>query len=433
MNNISTGRKTVRILIAEDSNTQREQLKYVLEKNSYIVDSARDGREALELLKQGEPDLVLSDIVMPDMDGYELCSAIKAAPAYKHIPVILLTNLSDPHDVIKGLQAGADNFITKPYEEKFLLSRINYVLINKEMRSSSPSSGNGIEIVFGGERYSINSGRMQIVDLLLSTYENAIQKNNELINSNRKLVEVHRELEQKNRELLKLNEEKNKFLRIAAHDLRNPVGSALAFSYFLKEEAFHKLSDEEKSYVNNIQTSNEYCLQLLNELLDIAVIESGKLNLNISEIDFVSLLKKNLALNKVLAEKKNISLRLITAFENRKLKIDPVKIEQVLNNLISNALKFSHSGTRVEVRFSLDNEERAIIAVQDSGQGIPAEEIGNLFKPFQKTSVRSTADERSTGLGLSIVHKIIEAHNGKVWVESTVGRGSTFYFTLPLV
>lgn len=432
MKNNLTENRTVRILIAEDSNTQREQLKYVLEKNNYEVIAAQDGLEALEILKQTEADLVLSDIVMPDMDGYELCRAIKTSPILRHIPVMLLTNLSDPHDVIKGLQAGADNFITKPYEEKFLLSRINYILINKEMRAHSAASNMGIEIVFGGERYFINSDRMQIVDLLLSTYENAIQKNNELLNSNRKLVDLHRELEQKNRELLKLNEEKNKFLRIAAHDLRNPIGSALAFSYFLREETFHKLNDEEKGYVTNIQTSNEYCLQLLNELLDIAVIESGKLSLNISEIDFVSLLKKNLALNKVLAEKKKISLKLITASESRKIKIDTVKIEQVLNNLISNALKFSHSGTSVEVRFSTGSDGMALIAVQDSGQGIPAGEIGNLFKPFHKTSVRSTADERSTGLGLSIVHKIIEAHKGRVWVESTVGKGSTFYFTLPL-
>ncbi|MGE5680229.1 MAG: ATP-binding protein [Bacillota bacterium] len=420
------------ILVAEDSLTQLEQLKYILESNDYIVHTARDGQSALEMLKDRKPGLIISDIVMPLMDGYTLCRKIKSDNELKHIPVMLLTNLSDPQDVIKGLQAGADNFLTKPYNEDFLLSRVNYIMINQEVRLHSMASNMGIEIVFGGEKYFINSDRMQIIDLLLSTYENAIQKNNELTEANRKLMEMHHELAQKNRELEKANEQKNKFLRMAAHDIRNPIGSALAFSSFLEEEAGSKLSQTQLEYLGYIKESNEFVLQLLNELLDIAVIESGKLQLNKSRVDLSALIKRNISVNKIIADKKSITIKVSSCEQSFKLDIDCTKIEQVLNNLISNAIKFSFPESIIEVKICKIGSE-AIVAVIDNGQGIPQTELDNLFKPFARTSVQSTAGERSTGLGLSIVKKIVEAHEGKVWVESQVSKGSAFYFSLPLV
>ncbi|MDP4114603.1 MAG: response regulator, partial [Bacteroidota bacterium] len=125
---------TLEILIAEDSRTQLEQLRYILERNGYNVRVARDGKSALEMIRGSKPDLLISDIIMPQMDGYTLCNIIKQDPDLKDLPVMLLTTLSDPQDVIKGLQCGADNFLTKPYNEPFLLSRIKYTLINREIR-----------------------------------------------------------------------------------------------------------------------------------------------------------------------------------------------------------------------------------------------------------------------------------------------------------
>src|SRR4030042_4233173 len=124
----------INILIAEDSPTQAEQLRYILETEGYQVSVARNGKEALSLLSKSRPTAVISDIVMPEMDGYQLCRQIKADERLKDIPVILVTSLSEPRDVIKGLECGADNFITKPYDETFLLSRIRYLLLNREFR-----------------------------------------------------------------------------------------------------------------------------------------------------------------------------------------------------------------------------------------------------------------------------------------------------------
>jgi two-component system cell cycle response regulator len=193
------------ILIVEDSPTQTKLLRLILEDRGDIIDSAPNGVKALECIRVKKPNLVITDIVMPEMDGFALCKVLKSDPDLKNIPVMLLTSLSDPQDVIKGLQAGADNFLTKPYESTFLISQIQHIFANLELRNIWDSNSE-IEIMFSGQKYFINSDRMQIVDLLLSTYENAVQKNNELHKAHDDLIEIHRQLEQKNNDLERLNQ-----------------------------------------------------------------------------------------------------------------------------------------------------------------------------------------------------------------------------------
>ena len=158
----------VNILIVEDSPTQTKLLRLILEENGYLVDSTINGVQALESVRRKKPDLIITDIVMPEMDGFALCKALKSDFNFKLIPVMLLTSLSDPQDVIKGLQAGADNFLTKPYEDSFLISCIKNIFANQELRKNQTSDSE-IEIIFAGQKYFINSDRMQIIDLLLST------------------------------------------------------------------------------------------------------------------------------------------------------------------------------------------------------------------------------------------------------------------------
>jgi two-component system cell cycle response regulator len=167
------------ILIIEDSSTQAKILQHALEKNNFEVYKTKNGKEALEYLNDHEPAIIISDIIMPEMNGYELCKKVKSDERLRTIPVMLLTMLSEPEDVIKGLESGADNFMTKPYDEQALMARIHYVLNNAELRESRPSEM-GIEIAFAGKKHLITSNRIQILDLLISTYENAIQKTREL-------------------------------------------------------------------------------------------------------------------------------------------------------------------------------------------------------------------------------------------------------------
>ncbi len=422
---------TKQILVVEDSLTQLEQLRYILEQNQYIVKTASNGKIAREIMEQIIPDLVISDIVMPEMDGYELCSWIKANPATKDVSVMLLTSLSDPKDVIRGLQAGADNFLTKPYNEHFLISRVSYVLLNKNIRKASYDSDAGIDVFFGGQKYFINSDKMQIIDLLLSTYENAIHKNGELAEANKQLMNMHREIARKNIELEKLNEDKNKFLRIAAHDLRNPVSAILSFSTLLIDDSGHKFNSEEMEFMDIIKHSSEFMLQLLNELLDIAVIESGNLQLNTETWDLVKVIRNNVDLNKVIAGKKRIFIDFTAEMDKLEIVFDKIKIEQILNNLISNAIKYSYPESEVSITLAASGRD-AIMSFKDQGQGIAEADIPKLFQPFAKRSGGGTAGERSTGLGLSIVKKIIEAHNGRITAESKLGKGSTFVVYLPI-
>ena len=252
----------------------------------------------------------------------------------------------------------------------------------------------------------------------------------ELSRLNNELVTLQRELTKKNIELRRLNDDKNRFLGIAAHDLRHPLGVIQSFSEFLIDEASSVLNAEQQRFLSVIRSSSEFMMQLVNDLLDVAVIESGKLNLELRKINIIPLVESNIALSRVLAGKKNIRMVFNPSQESIPVIIDSSKIEQVLNNFVGNAIKFSHPGTSITVSVSTDQGE-VVVAVRDEGQGIPALELDNLFKPFTKTSVRGTAGEKSTGLGLAICRRIIEGHGGRIWVESEEGKGSIFYFALP--
>ncbi|KAF0163510.1 MAG: response regulator receiver [Rhodocyclaceae bacterium] len=193
MNSRKTRSNGIEILIAEDSPTQAEKLRYLLEKHGYAVVTAPDGKQALAAVQRRKPALVISDIVMPEMNGYELCKAIKSDEALRETPVILVTTLSDVMDIMQGLECGADNFIRKPYEEKYLLARVDYLLMNQEMRKSQKMQM-GMEIHLGGQKHFITAERQQIVDLLISVYEEAVHISEELRARQRDLAESNRSL-----------------------------------------------------------------------------------------------------------------------------------------------------------------------------------------------------------------------------------------------
>jgi CheY-like chemotaxis protein/nitrogen-specific signal transduction histidine kinase len=254
--------------------------------------------------------------------------------------------------------------------------------------------------------------------------EDLSRVNNELVNLERAMVK-------KNVELEKSNEQKNRVLGVAAHDLRNPLGVILSYSEFLEESARGVLNAEQREFVAVIKSTSEFMLRLVTDLLDVTAIEAGRLTLDRHPTDLSQLVRHNVALNAVLAKRKEIIVELDPLPALPTILLDPGKIEQVLNNLITNAVKFSHRGSRVRVRLTCA-DALVTVAVEDQGQGIPAADLSKLFTPFGKASVRTTAGEHSTGLGLAIVRNIVDGHGGRIWLESEVGKGSTFFFTLPV-
>lgn len=278
---------------------------------------------------------------------------------------------------------------------------------------------------------SLRSAMKARADLIKNQEQKESSLYDELGRLNNELANLQRELAKKNFELEKLNEEKNHFLGMAAHDLRNPLNAIQMYSEFLLDEATEVLNPEQLEFVSIIHSSSQFMLRLVNDLLDVAKIESGKLELELATTDLIELIRRGVSLNSIFATKKGISVKFSHGDNIPNVFIDSAKIEQVLNNLITNAVKFSNPGEVLEIGVSKSDSE-VIISVEDHGQGIPADELGKLFKPFQRTSVRSTGGEDSTGLGLAIVRKIVTGHKGRVWVESEVGKGSTFYVAIPL-
>jgi len=251
----------------------------------------------------------------------------------------------------------------------------------------------------------------------------------ELTLLNNELITLQRELVKRTVELEKLNEEKNEFVGIAAHDLRNPLQVIDGYSNLLLREAFGPLTPQQREMVSAIGRNSDFMLRLITDLLQMSRVEGGKLQLDLQPADIVDLVRTNVRLNRLLAQQKQIDLQFSCKDEQLILLIDSYKIEQVLNNLLQNAIKFSYPGTVVTVELNR-TDSSVVISVKDQGQGIPAEEMDRLFKPFQKMSVRSTGGEPSTGLGLAIAKSIVDGHAGKIWAESEPGAGSTFYVRL---
>ena len=203
-------KEKVDILVVEDSPTQAEQLKYLLQKHSYNVITAVNGQQALDVMEYYDPEIIISDICMPKMDGYELCRRVKAQDRQHDIPVILLTSLSNPEDVIEGLECGADNFITKPYAEDYLLSHVQQIIANRKLHTTERVRI-GVEILFAGKRRFITADQQQMLTLLISTYEAAVMKNKELLNTQEELQAMNDQLEEMVEERtieLKKNEQK---------------------------------------------------------------------------------------------------------------------------------------------------------------------------------------------------------------------------------
>ena len=363
-----------KILLVDDRTENLYALENILACENRTILKASSGEEALKIAFSEDLSLILLDVQMPVMDGFEVAHLLKQTNRTKKTPILFVTAISkEKKYMLKGYQEGCIDYLFKPLDIDITQAKVNTLL---------------------------------------------------------KFYEQQRELEFKNIELAKLNQEKNYFLGVASHDLRNPIGNIISLVNILEDELRDQLSDDLKEMLHMMQDSGRDMLELLNNLLDVSKIESGNMNLKLKNNSIADTIQKSINDNIRTANSKQIILDYNIADNLPNVCFDKIHLQQVLNNLISNAIKFSFGNTHVEINVGLKNHE-VIVSVKDQGQGIPSNDIHRVFLPFARTSVSSTNGEKSTGLGLTIAKRIVEAHGGNIWLSSEVGKGTTFFFSLP--
>jgi len=404
------------VLAVEDSLVQAKRLEFFFKKHNISYKIFPNAEEAYDAAINSVPKLIISDIIMPGMNGYEFCRTIKSNPTLSDVPVILLTSLQDPDDIIRGLQANADNFITKPYDENNLLTRIYHLLENKSIRDNC-SGGENIDINFRGNKYVITSSKRQILELLLSVYDTAVKHNEELI-------AIKSELEKSNEDILQANKDLDAFSRTVSHDLKSPLSIIIGFINVILDNPDSKINDEERYYLKLINKSSLGMSQLIKDLL--AFSQSKTVEVMKEDVNLFSIANELIETITIRYPDKIFEL---TIEPDLKTKADPKMIRVLLDNLLSNAFKYSSKQEKPVIYFGRkEYYGKDLYYVKDNGVGFDMSRADSLFHPFVR--FHSGEEFSGTGVGLSTVKRIVEKHGGHIWAESEVGKGSTFYFTL---
>jgi Amt family ammonium transporter len=247
----------------------------------------------------------------------------------------------------------------------------------------------------------------------------------------KKVGERTNELVTVNKYLKKASRAKSEFFAIMSHELRTPLNSVIGFAEVLQDKKFGQLSEKQAKYLDNILTSGRHLLGLINDILDLSKIEAGKMELALSEFSFSELVDGVMVILKEIASRKSIIIKSHIEPKVPVINADERKIKQIMYNLLSNAVKFTPDGGKIDIRADLNDKELRV-SVADTGIGIKQEDIGKLFETFQQIESEYTQKYGGTGLGLVLTRRLVELHGGKIWVESKIGKGSTFTFTISL-
>jgi signal transduction histidine kinase len=381
----------VNLLLVDDHTENLVVLESVLSRPGYQLTKVTSAQDTLMALMHTEFALIILDVEMPDMNGIELARAIKERPKTRDVPIIFLTaHYDDERDILSGYGAGAVDYVTKPLNPAILQSKVA-VFVDLHHKSQALKTANAA---------------LQAEIIERKAMEQALQNATRL---------------------------KSQFFANMSHELRTPLNAIIGFSEFMLDGKPGPLTAGQRTCLTDISNGGQHLLLLINDVLDLAKIEAGKMELSPVTFSVSSAIDEVCSVVKALADRKNIVIAYRSSPVVTNVTLDKQKFKQVLYNLLSNAMKFSEMGSRVEIAVVPHDNEHFRVTVKDSGIGIKPEDISRLFQEFEQLDMRVARQYEGSGLGLALTKKLIEIQRGYIMVESEFGKGSTFTAVLPLI
>jgi signal transduction histidine kinase len=427
------------LLIVDDIATNRKLLRVTLEAEDHTTLEAADGVEALQILAREKVDAVISDILMPNMDGFRLCHEIRKSERLRALPFIVYTSTyKSPDDMKLAKTVGADKYLTKPAPTAAVLEALREVMESRTARPVPPMPAMEESYVLKQYTQAVvnkledkNAELKQAVDALQRAHDRIVELNNGL---ERRVRERTQDLGIANHQLMQKSEEIQQFYHTLSHELKTPLTSAREFVSFVEEGVAGPVTGTQREYLLLAKEGCDHMARCLDDLLDATRLDTGKLSLELKTSSLTKLAHRVLkSLQPAIAAK---GIVVETEFDETApdISCDEYRIAQVLTNLINNALKFTPEGGRLRVQIdrSATHPDSLQVAVTDTGRGIPVNLLERIFERLYQVKEGDAATGLGMGLGLYLCRELITLHGGEIHVESELDRGSRFNFWLPL-